>query len=115
MAEPVSADALAAEFDCLMARAGITVPPQRRATVLAAYADLRGQIALLHGRYGHEAEPSNVFRARAGGRQVMDTQDLSIAEMGRMLRAGSVTAETLARDALTRIAARDGRCTHSCW
>ena len=40
MAEIPSADALAAEFDC----------------------DLRGQIALLHGRYGPEAEPSNVFR-----------------------------------------------------
>ncbi len=38
----------------------------------------------------------------------MDTQDLSIAEMGRMLRAGTVTAEKLARDALDRIAARDG-------
>jgi aspartyl-tRNA(Asn)/glutamyl-tRNA(Gln) amidotransferase subunit A len=39
----------------------------------------------------------------------MDTQDLSIAEMGRMLRAGSVTAETLARDALARVTARDGK------
>jgi len=38
----------------------------------------------------------------------MDTQDLSIAEMGRMLRARSVTAETLARNALARIAALDG-------
>lgn len=38
----------------------------------------------------------------------MDTQDLSIADMGRMLRAGAVTAETLARDALARIASRDG-------
>ena len=54
-------EALAAEFDCLMARAGITVPEQRRAAVLVSYADLRGQIALLHGRYGPEAEPSNVF------------------------------------------------------
>ena len=69
MAEIPSADALAAEFNCLMARAGITVPPQRRVSVLAAYADLRGQIALLHGRYGPEAEPSNVFRAvSVGGR-----------------------------------------------
>jgi hypothetical protein len=69
MAEIPSADALAAEFDCLMARAGITVPPQRRDAVLASYADLRGQIALLHGRYGPETEPSNVFRvAPAGGR-----------------------------------------------
>ncbi|MBV9252489.1 MAG: hypothetical protein JO227_25010 [Acetobacteraceae bacterium] len=57
-----SAEALAAEFDMLMARAGITVPPQRREAVLAAYADMRGQIALLHGRHGPEHEPSNVFR-----------------------------------------------------
>jgi aspartyl-tRNA(Asn)/glutamyl-tRNA(Gln) amidotransferase subunit A len=38
---------------------------------------------------------------------MMDTQDLSIAEMGRALRAGTVTAQQLARDALSRIAARD--------
>ena len=62
MADTLSADALAAEFDCLMTRAGITVPSQRRAAALVAYADLRGQIALLHGRYGPEVEPSNVFR-----------------------------------------------------
>ena len=37
----------------------------------------------------------------------MDTQDLSIAEMGRLLRAGTVTSETLARDALARVASRD--------
>ena len=66
MADTPSAEALAAEFDCLMTRAGVTVPPQRRAAALVAYADLRGQIALLHGRYGPEAEPSNVFRL--GGR-----------------------------------------------
>ena len=62
-----SKEALAAEFDMLMARAGLTVPPQRRAAVLTAYADLRGQIAMLHGRYGPEAEPSNVFRSRREG------------------------------------------------
>jgi aspartyl-tRNA(Asn)/glutamyl-tRNA(Gln) amidotransferase subunit A len=38
----------------------------------------------------------------------MDTQDLSIAEMGRQLRAGTVTSESLARDALSRVTARDG-------
>lgn len=37
----------------------------------------------------------------------MDTQDLSIAEMGRALRGGAVTAEHLARDALARMAVRD--------
>jgi hypothetical protein len=60
-------EVLATEFDCLMARAGITVPPQRRNAVLTAYADLRGQIELLHGRYGFEAEPSNVFRLSPAG------------------------------------------------
>jgi len=67
MADIPPPDTLAAEFDCLMARAGISVPPQRRAAALAAYADLRGQMALLHGRYGPEAEPSNVFRLSAEG------------------------------------------------
>lgn len=38
----------------------------------------------------------------------MDMQDLSIAEMGRALRAGEVTAEQIARDALARVAARNG-------
>jgi hypothetical protein len=58
---PLSDD-LTAEFDILMGRAGITVPADRRATVLASYADLRGQIALLHDRYVHTDEPANVFR-----------------------------------------------------
>jgi aspartyl-tRNA(Asn)/glutamyl-tRNA(Gln) amidotransferase subunit A len=38
----------------------------------------------------------------------METQDHSIAEMGRLLRAGTVTSEALARDALSRVTARDG-------
>jgi hypothetical protein len=62
MTEALSGEKLAEEFDCLMVRAGIRVPESRRATVLAAYADLRAQIALLQGRYGAAAEPSNVFR-----------------------------------------------------
>jgi aspartyl-tRNA(Asn)/glutamyl-tRNA(Gln) amidotransferase subunit A len=37
----------------------------------------------------------------------MDTADLSISEMGRALRDGSVTAEQLANDALDRINAKD--------
>ncbi|HUB14543.1 MAG TPA: hypothetical protein VMB34_21515 [Acetobacteraceae bacterium] len=62
MPDAPSPETLAAEFDMLMARSGINVPASRRTTVLAAYADLRSQIALLHGRYGAAAEPSNVFR-----------------------------------------------------
>ena len=52
---------LAAEFDMLMARAGITIPPDRHAGILAAFADLRDQIALLHAPRSHLSEPSNIF------------------------------------------------------
>ena len=37
----------------------------------------------------------------------MDTQDLPIAEMGRLLRSGAVTAQQLAQDALARVQVRD--------
>jgi hypothetical protein len=57
-----SPDDLATEFDVLMRRAGIAVPDDRRAAVLASYADLRDQIALLHNRYTYADEPANVFR-----------------------------------------------------
>jgi hypothetical protein len=55
-------DDLTAEFDMLMRRAGLIVPEQRRATVLASYADFRSQMALLRDRYAHTDEPANIFR-----------------------------------------------------
>jgi len=61
MQEHPTADALAAELDTFMARAGITIPDSRRAAVLAAYADIRSQMVLLRGRYSHLNEPSNIF------------------------------------------------------
>lgn len=57
-----SPDELSAEFDVFMHRAGIVVPPDRRSAILASYADLREQIALLHNRYAYTDEPANVFR-----------------------------------------------------
>ena len=39
----------------------------------------------------------------------MSTENLSIAEMGRQLRSGTVSSETLTRDALARIRDRDPR------
>ncbi len=54
--------ALEAEFDCLMARAGLIIPPARKAGYLAAFADLRSQLALLHTNRSAAVEPSNVFR-----------------------------------------------------
>ena len=62
-----SPDELAAEFDILMRRAGITVPTDRRAGVLTSYADLHEQIALLRDRYAYTDEPANVFRLSAPG------------------------------------------------
>jgi len=62
-----SPDELAAEFDILMRRAGITVPADRRAGVLTSYADLHEQIALLRDRYAYTDEPANVFRLSAPG------------------------------------------------
>jgi hypothetical protein len=57
-----SLDELETEFDILMRRAGIVIPEERRATILASYADLHAQIALLHNRYAYTDEPANVFR-----------------------------------------------------
>jgi hypothetical protein len=56
---------LEAEFDALMARAGLAVPPATRASILTAFADLRGQLALLHAPLSHTAEPAHVFRVAA--------------------------------------------------
>ncbi len=61
MADHPTADALAAEFDTFMMRAGIEIPAERRSSVLEAYADLRAQMNLLRGRYSHLHEPSNIF------------------------------------------------------
>ena len=57
-----SPDTLEAEFDLLMQRAGLTVPAERRAQVLPAYAELRDQVELLRGPRTAAAEPSNIFR-----------------------------------------------------
>ena len=54
--------ALEAEFDCLTARAGLTILPARKAGYLVAFADLRAQLALLHTNRSGAVEPSNVFR-----------------------------------------------------
>ena len=52
---------LEAELDSLMAKAGIKIPSERRAGVLASYADLRHLIDVLNS-LSTDAEPSNVFR-----------------------------------------------------
>ena len=59
---PHAPEALAAEFDMLMQRAGLAIPAERRAQVLVAYAELRDQVDLLRNGRAAAAEPSNVFR-----------------------------------------------------
>ncbi len=61
MTEPLTPDALAAEFGLFMQRAGLTVPPDRLPALLAGYADLRAQTALLRQPRTAAAEPSNIF------------------------------------------------------
>lgn len=56
-------DKLAAELDILMARAGVTVPPDRRERLLASFADLREQVELLRNGRDATVEPSNIFHA----------------------------------------------------
>ena len=111
MSDTPSPEALAAEFDCLMARAGLRIP-KRAAPAPGAYADLRGQIALLHGRYGAAAEPSNVFRL---GGEVMDTQDLSIAEMGRACAPALSPRNSLRATHWPALLRATERCMPSCW
>ena len=66
MAQKPSAEALEAEFNVLMARAGLTIPAERRADFLQDFADLREQLALLHQRRPATVEPANVYRVPGG-------------------------------------------------
>jgi hypothetical protein len=56
-------DRLAAELDMLMAVAGVPVPAERRERLLASYADLREQVALLRAIPDATAEPAGIFHA----------------------------------------------------
>ncbi len=58
----LSPEDLEAEFDMFMARAGVALPADRRAGVLAGFKDLRGSLHLLRNGRTAAAEPSNVFR-----------------------------------------------------
>ncbi len=59
---PDSRPSLEAEFDVLMARAGLTVPQSRRAGHLQDFADMREQLSLLRPPRPATVEPANVFR-----------------------------------------------------
>ena len=52
----------AAEFDMLMARAGLAVPDDLRELLLPAYGGLGEQVAMLRSARTAAAEPSNTFR-----------------------------------------------------
>lgn len=51
---------LAAEFDMLMRRNGVTVPAATRDKMLPGYAELKKAVAMLRGR-PHTSEPSNIY------------------------------------------------------
>jgi hypothetical protein len=54
-------EALEHEFDVLMARAGIVVPPDRKAGVFAGFKDVRQMTVLLRQKRTAVNEPSNTF------------------------------------------------------
>ncbi len=60
---PIPPDALAAEFDAYMRRAGLTLPAERRTQVLAGVSpSCRDQVELLRNGRTAAVEPSNTFR-----------------------------------------------------
>lgn len=56
------------EFDVLMRRAGIAAPADRRAGVIAGYADIKRMTALLRRPRTAADEPSNIYRLEASNR-----------------------------------------------
>jgi hypothetical protein len=54
-------DEIEAEFEMVTRRAGLTIPPERRAALLQSFRDFRDQIQILHGPRSHLAEISNIF------------------------------------------------------
>jgi hypothetical protein len=58
----VTPEALDAEFDMFMARAGLTIPADRRAALLSGFADLRAMLPVLRQPRTAAAEPANIFR-----------------------------------------------------
>lgn len=55
---------LEAEFDVLIRRAGLVIPEERRAELLAVFTDLRGQIARLGEDLEIADEPAAIYRPR---------------------------------------------------
>jgi hypothetical protein len=57
--------ALEREFDMLMAKAGATVPADRRAGIIAGYRDMKRMTALLRQPRTAADEPSNTFSLKS--------------------------------------------------
>ena len=53
--------ALEREFDMLMAKAGATVPADRRAGLIAGYRDMKAMTALLRQPRTAADEPANIY------------------------------------------------------
>lgn len=61
MTEPVDDPALVQEFDVLAKRAGLDIPGDRRAAVLAGFKDLRPMLALLRQPRSPASEPAETY------------------------------------------------------
>jgi hypothetical protein len=62
---PLGEESLEREFDMLMARNGLVVPPDRRAGTIVVYRELMRMTELLRQPMPLESEPSNIYSLRA--------------------------------------------------
>lgn len=62
MADIIEPDTTDVEADVLITRAGLVVPPERRAAIIAGYRELRAMAALLREAGLEPAdEPANIY------------------------------------------------------
>ena len=59
---PVGDAKLAEEFDMLAERAGLSIPPERRAAIFAQFKDLRRMVALLRRPEGVTTELASTYQ-----------------------------------------------------
>ena len=63
------------EFDTLMSKAGVALPADRKAGVVAGYKDIKRMAALLRQPRTAADEPSNIYSLTASSRANMHEHD----------------------------------------
>ena len=98
------------EIETRFALAGIVLPAERQAGAIAGAQEMLAVTHWLRQPRTAAAEPSNIFKLIPGDSGMTSSKplhELSIAEAGRALRAGTLTSRALTEHALGRIAELD--------